>query len=89
MGGSYTTVTNTFDLGPTGFYHSADGGTPGANVLYFTSYLENMSAGDKVFVDDFQITAVPEPATFPLLIGALVGLFMIGKRMRLAVQEKS
>ncbi|MGC9450205.1 MAG: hypothetical protein ACP5I4_02050 [Oceanipulchritudo sp.] len=59
IGGSYTSISHTFDLGPAGFDHGADGGTPGGNFLYFTINWANMSGnltgGDAIFIDNFEI----------------------------------
>jgi hypothetical protein len=51
-------------------------------VLYFTAFLDNFSNGDALFVDDFQIAAVPEPASFAFLIGGFASLCVFGRRQR-------
>lgn len=81
IGGSYTTISHTFDLGPTGFNHAADGGTAGGNFLYVTINWANMSSGDAIYIDNFEIAPVPEPSTYALLAGLLtLGMVLIRRR---------
>lgn len=78
--GSYSNITYTFDLGETGFDHGADGGTPGDEVLYFALGWNNMSSGDRIFIDNFTI-AVPEPRFYAALGGlAVLGMVLLRRR---------
>lgn len=86
LGGSYKLVQYVFDLGPSGFDHGADGGTPGADVLYVTLNWENMSAGDAFYLDNFRIdqgnVVVPEPSTYAALFGLAALGYVYWRRRR-------
>ncbi|MEQ9487806.1 MAG: VPLPA-CTERM sorting domain-containing protein [Alphaproteobacteria bacterium] len=46
--------------------------------------IANSQGNTRLFVDNFQIAAIPLPAALPLFVAALAGLGWIGRRRRLA-----
>jgi hypothetical protein len=43
----------------------------------------NDSAGNKAYVDNILVTAIPEPATYVMLLGLFAGIFVAYRRLRL------
>ncbi|MES2825108.1 MAG: autotransporter-associated beta strand repeat-containing protein [Pseudomonadota bacterium] len=83
LGQSFTILTNDGSDSITGFFnqgHNVTGTYAGQSWDFYINYLANTDGG--LVGNDLQVTAVPVPAAFPLLISALTMLGVFGRRRK-------